>query len=103
MITCLVIQPIFDRYKNLEKNSSIENLQEAISLVESVGKLKLGNNFTLKVRKVFAGTFFSKDSLNCIFDSLVKYMQGIIIIKPSQSNQKQLVPTTVYDGFCIIG
>ena len=72
MISCLVIQPIFDRYKNLEKNTGIENIQEAISLVKSVGKIKLENNLTLKVRKVFPGTFFSKDSLNFIFDSLNK-------------------------------
>ena len=89
MITCLVIQPIFDRYKNLEKNSSIENLQEAISLVESVGKLKLGNNFTLKVRKVFAGTFFSKDSLNFIFDSLAESSAGLVFINSNISAIQQ--------------
>ncbi len=89
MITCLVIQPIFDRYKNLKKNSSIENFQEAISLVESVGKLKLGNNFTLKVRKVFAGTFFSKDSLNFIFDSLAESSAGLVFINSNISAIQQ--------------
>ena len=80
MLTCLVIQPIFDQYKNLKKNTRIENIQEAISLVESVGKLKVGNNFTLKVRKVFSGTFFSKDSLNFIFDSLAESSAGLVFI-----------------------
>ncbi len=89
MITCLVIQPIFDRYKNLKKNTSIENIQEAISLVESVGKLKLGNNFTLKVRKVFAGTFFSKDSLNFIFDSLAESSAGLVFINSNISAIQQ--------------
>ena len=89
MITCLVIQPIFDRYKNLENNTSIENIQEAVSLVESVGKLKLGNNFTLKVRKVFSGTFFSKDSLNFIFDSLAESSAGLVFINSNISAIQQ--------------
>ena len=80
MLTCLVIQPIFDRYKNLKKNTRIENIQEAISLVESVGKLKVANNFTLKVRKVFAGTFFSKEALSFIFDSLAESSAGLVFI-----------------------
>ena len=89
MITCLVIQPIFDRYKDLKENTSIENIQEAISLVESVGKLKLGNNFTLKVRKVFAGTFFSKDSLNFIFDSLAESSAGLVFVNSNISAIQQ--------------
>ena len=89
MITCLVVQPIFHRHKNLEKDTSLENLQEAISLVESVGKLKLGNNFTLKVRKIFAGTFFSKDSLNFICDSLAESSAELIFINSNISAIQQ--------------
>ena len=89
MISCLVIQPIFDRYKNLEKNTGIENIQEAISLVKSVGKIKLENNLTLKVRKVFPGTFFSKDSLNFIFDSLNKNSANLVFINSNISAIQQ--------------
>ena len=89
MISCLVIQPIFDRYKNLEKNTGIENIQEAISLVKSVGKIKLENNFALKVRKVFPGTFFSKDSLNFIFDSLNKNSANLVFINSNISAIQQ--------------
>ena len=69
MITnCFVLQPTFIKNTTVKITKNLENIEEALSLVEAVGGIVVVGSHTINVRKIISSTFFSKNFLGYMND-----------------------------------
>ena len=92
MIACSVIQPILTEIKNTRKRSSLEDINEAISLVQAVGSLTLVSHYEMRVKKVYPGAFFSKTNLQKIKLTILENLTKVLFINSNIFNPSKMSP-----------
>ena len=66
---CFVLQPTFIKNTTIKiAKKNLENIEEALSLVEAVGDLVVVGSHTINVKRIISSTFFSKNFLGYMND-----------------------------------